>query len=167
VNFADQDRAELVVNTGLFDDARETPADYEAMLAQFRRRNVPMICANPDLMVERGDKLVYCAGALAELYEKLGGEVIYAGKPHLPVYDIAMEIIVGIRGKPIERSRVLAIGDGLRTDMAGAEAAGLDALFIPSLLHVPDETAASADGIGALFADRQFRPIAAQFGLRW
>ena len=165
--FAPAAPAELIVNTGLFDDLNETPKDYEAMLAGFRRRGAPMICANPDLMVEKGDKLLYCAGALAQSYEAMGGAVHYAGKPHLPVYSQAFGLIAKAKGTPVAESRILAIGDGLRTDMAGARAAGLDALFIPSLLHMSSHASTDGAEIAALFADTDFRPVAAQVGLRW
>ena len=172
VRFAPVESADLVVNTGLFDDAKETPADYHSMLRGLRARDVPMICANPDLMVEKGDKLLYCAGALAQAYEAMGGTVQYAGKPHLPVYEEAFAIVAnllaaGKGGRAFDKRRVLAIGDGLRTDMAGAQAAGLDALFIPSLLHTDGHAAADSAAIAALFKDMTFRPIGAQQGLRW
>ncbi len=172
VRFAPAESAELIVNTGLFDDATETPANYEPMLRDLQARGVPMICANPDLMVEKGDKLLYCAGALAQAYEAMGGTVHYAGKPHLPVYDEAFALVAkflaaqqGVRA--FDKRRVLAIGDGLRTDMAGAQAAGLDAIFIPSLLHTQGHAAADSAAIAALFQDMTFRPIGAQQGLRW
>ena len=165
--FAPVEAADLVVNTGLFDDTKETPADYAPMFAGLRARGVPMICANPDLMVERGDQLIYCAGALAQAYEALGGTVHYAGKPHLPVYQQAFALIDQIADRTIARRRVLAIGDGLRTDMAGAEAAGIDAVFIPSLLHMQGHSAVDGAAITALFKDTTFRPIGAQLGLRW
>jgi HAD superfamily hydrolase (TIGR01459 family) len=165
--FAPVDSAELIVNTGLFDDLTETPKDYETMLRGLQARGVPMICANPDLMVEKGDKLLYCAGALAQSYEAMGGTVLYAGKPHLPVYAQAHALITKSRGKPVDKRRVLAIGDGLRTDMAGAEAAGLDAVFIPSLLHMSGHADTNSAAITGLFKDTVFRPVAAQLGLRW
>jgi len=127
--------AELVVNTGLIDDTTETPDDYAGMLSDFRAREIEMICANPDLVVERGDKLIYCAGALADAYEQLGGTVLWAGKPHPPIYDLAMEKLAVAAGKPVDRSRVIAIGDSLRTDLAGAKRAGVDAVFVASGIH--------------------------------
>ena len=96
VRFAPVESAELIVNTGLFDDLKETPADYEPILRGLQARGVPMICANPDLMVEKGDKLLYCAGALAQTYEAMGGTVLYAGKPHLPVYEEAFALVAKI-----------------------------------------------------------------------
>ena len=165
--FAPVETADLVVNTGLFDDLNETPADYEAMLRSLSARGVPMICANPDLMVEKGDRLLYCAGALAQSYEQVGGKVLYAGKPHLPIYQEAYALIAKAKGKSVDQRRVLAIGDGMRTDMAGAEAAGLDAIFIPSLLHTDGHAAADGAAIADLFKGSSFRPIGAQLGLRW
>jgi HAD superfamily hydrolase (TIGR01459 family) len=172
VRFAPVESAELVVNTGLFDDLNETPADYDTILRGLQARGIAMICANPDLMVEKGDKLLYCAGALAQSYEAMGGKVMYAGKPHLPVYDEAFALVAkalaeGKTGRTFDKRRVLAIGDGLRTDMAGAQAAGLDAIFIPSLLHADGHDLADSAGITALFEDTAFRPIGAQLGLRW
>ena len=128
--------AELVVCTGLFNDETETPEDYEGLLCELAGRKLTMLCANPDHLVERGHNLVYCAGALAQLYEEDGGEVIYAGKPYLPIYDLAEETIARIAGRKVARSEILAVGDGIRTDMAGAAEFGLDAVFVASGLHV-------------------------------
>ena len=130
--------AELVVCTGLFDDETETPEDYQTLLAELAERRLPMLCANPDRMVERGHRLVYCAGALADIYEALGGKVIYAGKPYAPIYQLAVETIDALAGRTLGRGEILAIGDGVRTDMAGAASFGLDALFVASGLHVSD-----------------------------
>lgn len=128
--------AELVVCSGLFDDETETPEDYEGLLHELAERKLTMLCANPDHLVERGHKLVYCAGALAQLYAEDGGEVIYAGKPYAPIYELAAEIITERAGRKVPRSEILAIGDGIHTDMAGAADFGLDAVFVASGLHV-------------------------------
>jgi HAD superfamily hydrolase (TIGR01459 family) len=136
VTRVDAGGAELVVCTGLFDDETETPEDYQTLLAGLAVRRLPMLCANPDRMVERGHRLVYCAGALADIYEALGGMVIYAGKPYAPIYQLAVETIDALAGRTIGRGEILAIGDGVRTDMAGAASFGLDALFVASGLHV-------------------------------
>jgi len=160
------DEAAGIVCTGLFDDETETADSYRGCLASLHARSLPMICANPDLVVERGTVLLPCAGALAAAYEAIGGEVHYAGKPHLPIYEAAFAEIDRLRGRPTPPSRMLAIGDGIRTDMAGAHAAGIDAVFIPSAIHVSDrgDTAAIID----LFADKPFRPIAVlRDGLVW
>ena len=111
-----------MVCTGLTDDEIETPEDYRALLdASMRARSLFMLCANPDLVVERGDTLVYCAGAIADLYGTLGGEVLYAGKPHRPIYEQALDEVAqrrAARRPPLDR--VLAIGDSVRTDLKGA-----------------------------------------------
>jgi len=122
-------------------------------------RRVPMICANPDLVVERGDKLVYCAGAMAAVYEEKGGEVIYAGKPHLPIYERTFAAIARIAGAAVARERILTIGDGVDTDLLGAHRAGLRSVFIASAVHVPGGLDARV--LEALFASRPYRPIAA------
>lgn len=127
--------AHYVLCTGLRDDEKERPRDYEAELSALAARSLTLICANPDIVIHRGDALVFCAGALARLYEELGGSVIYAGKPHPPVYDRAIALAELARGGPIDRRRVLAIGDGMRTDIAGAADAGFDALFITGGIH--------------------------------
>ena len=89
-----------------------------------------MVCANPDITVERGAKTIYCAGALAALYETLGGRVAYAGKPHSPIYDMAFERLREIAGRPIDKAEALAIGDGLATDIKGAVNMGVASVFI-------------------------------------
>ncbi len=93
-------------------------------------RRLPMVCANPDIVVERGPRHIYCAGALARLYEELGGNVTYFGKPHGPIYGVARHRLMEISGKPIPDARILAVGDGLPTDIKGANGQGIDALFI-------------------------------------
>jgi HAD superfamily hydrolase (TIGR01459 family) len=168
IDFATSIEADLVVCTGLLDDLTETPADYATTLGGFRQRNVAMLCANPDLMVERGDKKVYCAGALAAAYEALGGDVVYAGKPHLPIYEIAQTMVRDGLGRDVPKDRLLAIGDGLKTDMAGAAAAGLRSVFIASSLHVEGGQALTQELVGELFADvpRPW-PTAALDALKW
>ena len=132
----DASEAELVVCTGLLDDETETPGDYDALLGELAERQLPMLCANPDHMVERGHRLVYCAGALAQIYAELGGSVIYAGKPYAPIYHLAVETVAELAGRTLARGEILAIGDGVHTDMAGAASFGLDAVFVASGLHV-------------------------------
>jgi len=160
--------AEFVVCTGLFDDDTETPDDYQDLLRDFARRKLTMLCANPDRMVERGHHLIYCAGALAEAYEALGGNVIYAGKPYLPIYELALETIADLAGKAVPRRRILAIGDGVHTDMAGAASFGLDTVFVASGLHRPKAGGADLDGahLANLFEGRK-RPRAAMAALAW
>src|SRR5262249_55221589 len=132
IHLAPAAEAEVVLCSGLYDDEHETPADYAELLGALAARGVPMICANPDIMVERGDELLYCAGALAENYALKGGEVSYAGKPHLPVYQRVLAEIARRRGRPVEKNRVLCIGDGIETDLAGAHSAGLRSVFVAS-----------------------------------
>src|SRR5476649_579656 len=119
-------QADYIVCTGLFDDETESAEDYRGMMLLARERNLQLICANPDIVVERGDRLIYCAGAVAELYRELGGDVIFYGKPHRPIYDRAMALAAERQGRAIALNRVLAIGDSVRTDLAGAHGFGID-----------------------------------------
>ncbi len=164
--FATSLEAEIVVCSGFLDDNTETVADYRTTLDGFRRRGVLMLCANPDLMVERGARLVPCAGALAASYEEMGGRVIYAGKPHPPVYELALATLAGARGAPVDKARVLAIGDGVRTDIAGAAAVGLRSVFVASKLHVEDG-GLDRTAVGELFVDLAQPPVAAMSRLAW
>ncbi|HEX3431823.1 MAG TPA: TIGR01459 family HAD-type hydrolase [Rhizomicrobium sp.] len=127
------DRADLVLCTGLFDDDTESPEDYRQMLTDLCTRRFPFLCVNPDIVVQRGGQLVYCAGALARLYEQLGGRTLYYGKPHRPIYDAALKLAVARANRA--DLRVLVLGDGLETDVRGANAAGLDAVFIAGGIH--------------------------------
>ena len=129
------EQADYVVCTGLFDDETESAEDYRAMMLQAREHKLPLICANPDIVVERGDRLIYCAGAIAELYRELGGEVIFYGKPHRPIYERAMALAAERRGQPTSLDRVLAIGDSVRTDLTGALGFGIDCLFLTRGIH--------------------------------
>ncbi len=136
------EQADYIVCTGLLDDETETPEDYRGMMMQARERKLTLICANPDIVVERGDRLIYCAGAIAELYRELGGEVIFYGKPHRPIYERAMQLATERNGKGNGQmpalSRVLAIGDSVRTDLAGAHGFGIDCLFVTRGIHAED-----------------------------
>ena len=129
------EQADYIVCTGLFDDETESAEDYRAMMLQARQHKLPLICANPDIVVERGDRLIYCAGAIAELYRELGGEVIFYGKPHRPIYERAMALAAERRGQPTSLDRVLAIGDSVRTDLTGALGFGIDCLFLTRGIH--------------------------------
>jgi len=124
--------------------------------------------------VERGDKLVYCAGALAAIYEKLGGTVLYAGKPYAPIYALALKIISDLAGRTVTKDEVLAIGDGVNTDIAGAAGFGIDAVFVASGLHVPANSGGEAGPetlderhLAELFADAKRRPLGAMRALAW
>ena len=129
------EQADYIVCTGLFDDETESAEDYRAMMLQAREHKLPLVCANPDIVVERGDRLIYCAGAIAELYRELGGEVIFYGKPHRPIYERAMALAAERRGRPTSLDRVLAIGDSVRTDLTGALGFGIDCLFLTRGIH--------------------------------
>jgi HAD superfamily hydrolase (TIGR01459 family) len=129
------EQADYIVCTGLFDDETESAEDYRAMMLQAREHNLPLVCANPDIVVERGDRLIYCAGAIAELYRELGGEVVFYGKPHRPIYERAMALAAERRGQPTSLERVLAIGDSVRTDLTGAHGFGIDCLFLTRGIH--------------------------------
>jgi HAD superfamily hydrolase (TIGR01459 family) len=127
--------ADLIVCTGLFDDDRETPDDYLARMEEWVARGLPFVCANPDKVVERGDRILWCAGALAERYAALGGEVVLFGKPHAPIYATALRRLASFAGRPVHPSEVLAIGDAAETDLRGANEAGLDVLFVTAGIH--------------------------------
>jgi HAD superfamily hydrolase (TIGR01459 family) len=132
------EQADYIVCTGLIDDETESAEDYRPMMLQARERKLPLICANPDIVVERGDRLIYCAGAVAELYRELGGEVVFYGKPHRPIYERAMELAAERLGRSVQPSRVLAIGDSVRTDLTGAHGFGIDCLFVTRGIHAED-----------------------------
>ena len=136
--FSDLDEARFIACTGPNDDEVETPEDYRAVLTGAAARDLEMVCANPDRVVQRGDRLIYCGGALAELYEQLGGRVAMAGKPYAPIYALAVALADEPLGRPHDRSRMLAIGDGLATDIAGAQAQDLDRLFIADGIHAAE-----------------------------
>jgi HAD superfamily hydrolase (TIGR01459 family) len=127
--------ADAVCCTGYFDDERETPEDYADMLRRFRSRNLPFICANPDIVVERGDRLIWCAGALARDYGQLGGRTLIAGKPFRPIYDVAMREAAEVLDRDVLVSDVLAIGDGMLTDVKGAVDYGFDLLYVSGGIH--------------------------------
>jgi HAD superfamily hydrolase (TIGR01459 family) len=152
VHFAPLESADYVVCSGLENDEIETPNDYLARLQLMRARKLFMVCANPDVVVERGPRLIYCAGALADLYASLGGEVLYAGKPYEPIYDLALAKAQSAAGRGIPRARVLAIGDSLRTDLKGAHAIGVDFLFVTSGIHAGELGSRAAPDAAALSA---------------
>lgn len=135
VKRVDAGSAEAIVCTGLFTDENEKPEDYLDMLKGFQSQNLPFICANPDLIVERGERMIPCAGAIASLYKQMGGEVYVAGKPHSPMYQAALKIAQDIRGD-VDLKNVIAIGDGMPTDVRGAIDYGLDLLFVAHGIHI-------------------------------
>jgi len=135
MNFSDLDQAAFISCTGLFEDDHETPDDYDDLLSEAKALDLPLVCANPDVQVRRGDKVIYCGGALAQKYEKMGGEVIYAGKPHPPIYRLSRAWLGEIMGYNPSPERVLCIGDNVLTDLLGAQAEGYDCLFVDGGLH--------------------------------
>jgi HAD superfamily hydrolase (TIGR01459 family) len=164
------EHADYAVCSGLFDDTVETPQDYEPLVERMRARTLPMICANPDVVVERGDKLVYCAGAIADLYAAAGGEVVYAGKPYRPIYEQALSVAEAARGAPVAHHRLLAIGDSVRTDLKGAAALGIDSLFVTAGIHA-EELGARHDpdtlALSNIFAAAGVVPKAVMSRLTW
>lgn len=148
--------ADFICCTGPFDDDVETPEDFRERFATCVERGLEMICANPDRVVQRGDKLIYCAGALADLYAAMGGRVVMAGKPFAPIYELCMVEAERLLGRPADPARVLAIGDGAVTDVLGANAQGLDVLFVAAGIHRHE----LEDADGALDPDRVARTLA-------
>ena len=170
IDFAPVEAADYVVCSGLFDDTIETPDSYRELLSAMHARALFMVCANPDIVVERGDTLVYCAGALADAYVELGGEVLYCGKPHAPIYQAALAEAAALRGAVPPRSRVLAIGDSVRTDLKGAASFGVDCLFVVSGIHAEElggREAPRIAGLDAAFAAANVAPVAVVRRLEW
>jgi ribonucleotide monophosphatase NagD (HAD superfamily) len=135
LTFAGPERAAFISCTGPYDDEAETPEDYRDRFVAAIGRGLEMICANPDSVVQRGSALIYCGGALAEFYAALGGRALMAGKPFAPIDDLALAEAGRLLGRPLDAARVLAVGDGIATDIRGANAQGLDVLFIAGGIH--------------------------------
>jgi len=170
VRFTPVEQAEYAVCSGLFDDTAETPEDYRDLMARLRGRGLFMVCANPDLVVERGAARVYCAGAIADLYAGMGGEVLYAGKPHRPIYDAALAKAAAARGAAAPPGRTLAIGDSLRTDITGARALGIDGLFVSGGIHaeqLDSRDSPSTAALAGMFATAGITPHAVTSRLVW
>ena len=161
--------AHVALAIGLRDDWNETPDMYADELKAMQARGLTMLCANPDLVVHRGEKLLYCAGSLAKAYEALGGEAVYYGKPHRPIYDSALAV-AALAAKAANRQspkRPLAVGDGLLTDIKGANGAGLDALFVADGVHGEDTRPYTAEHIESLFQRFGARASAVTRALKW
>ena len=165
------EEARMAICVGL-DETGDSPSDYDASLRALLEKKLDLVCANPDIVVEVGDTLVYCAGAIAERYAAIGGGVIQAGKPSPPIYALAFALAEAIRG-PVARARVLAIGDAMHTDISGASREGIASLLITSGIH---RAILHAGGRGTAIDEaalRQFlskhddRPTAALSALRW
>ena len=139
LHFADMDDAAFISCTGLYDDfGGETPDDYRDLLKQGVDNGLPMVCANPDVTVKVDGRTIYCGGALAELYAELGGEVVYAGKPHPPIYRLARAWLDEVAGHVPHPDRILMVGDNIFTDLVGAEREGMGTLYIQDGLHGRD-----------------------------
>ena len=170
VRLAPLESADYVVCSGLDNDDVETPEDYRARLETMLARKLFMVCGNPDAVVERGDKLVYCAGSIADLYATMGGEVLYAGKPYRPIYDLALAKAQAAAGRKVAVSRVLAIGDSVRTDLKGARTIGVDFLFVTSGIHAEElggRERPDSKALNATFAAAGDRPKAVMRQLTW
>lgn len=164
------EKAEYVVCTGLFNDETEKPEDYLPSLKIMLAKNLTLICANPDKVVERGSKLIYCAGAIADLYIELGGKVIFAGKPYAPIYEAAKTVGEKLRGEAIQPSQILCIGDALRTDVKGANDFGADCLFTIEGIHgheIIHNGAINREAMQQLFVKANARANAAMPQLSW
>jgi HAD superfamily hydrolase (TIGR01459 family) len=170
MRFAPLERADYVVCSGLDNDDVETPEDYRARLETMLKRKLFMVCGNPDAVVERGDRLVYCAGSIADLYATMGGEVLYAGKPYRPIYDLALGKAQAVAGRKVAMSRVLAVGDSVRTDLKGARTIGVDFLFVTSGIHAEElggRERPDSKALNATFAAAGDRPKALMRELTW
>jgi HAD superfamily hydrolase (TIGR01459 family) len=165
------DAADFILCTGLFDDETEKPDDYRPMLEIAARRNLRFYCANPDLVVERGDRLIPCAGALADIYEQLGGTVIWVGKPKPIVYTEARRLIAEKLGHLPAKERILCIGDALRTDIAGANAEGHDSIMTLAGIHAHQIGLHGARydlaALESLAAETGKKPTMAMVSLAW
>ncbi len=159
--------AEGIVCTGLRDDQTETPDDYRAELLLGKTLGLPMLCANPDIVVDFGDRRLWCAGALARDYEAMGGRALYFGKPHPPIYDLARRRLAAMRGGD---PQILCIGDGIATDVQGGIGEGLDTLFITGGLEAasfgPDAGNPDAILLQDWLDERQLSPTFALGHLR-
>jgi HAD superfamily hydrolase (TIGR01459 family) len=169
LEFAGAEEAAFIACTGPVDDETETPEDYRGVLALAAERGLTMICANPDRVVHRGERLIYCGGALADLYGALGGEVIMAGKPYPAIYDLCLREAVLRSANPAPR--VLCIGDGIPTDIEGAARRGLDCLFIAGGIHGVETAGStgvmSTDKVAALLDGEGAKAAYAMMALNW
>ena len=164
IRFTEIDEADFILFSGMNDDTVETPDDYLDAMNTWHERKLQLVCANPDRQVQFGDRVIYCAGAVAEIYEQNGGDVVWLGKPYQPVYERACAQLNSMLDA---RPRILAIGDGPKTDILGAEAAGIDALFISGGLASAAQNLDTADQIAAVLQAENTRALAAMHHLVW
>jgi HAD superfamily hydrolase (TIGR01459 family) len=162
--------ADAIVCTGLVDDRNETVGDYRGLIEEGVARGLPFVCANPDLVVDVGTVQLPCAGSIAAEYERHGGHVFWAGKPHPAAYGTALARATELRGGAPPLSRILGIGDAVRTDLAAAQGLGVDALFIAAGIH-KDDVLATGDidpaRLAQLFAPGTPPAVAAMTQLVW
>lgn len=163
LDLAEPEFSDIALCTGLYDDETETPDDYKTLNGVLLERGLTMLCANPDMVVQRGGKLIFCAGAVARAYEQMGGSAVYYGKPHKPIYETTFATLrkFGSAKKP------LCIGDGLETDIRGANSVGLDALFIADGIHGEDVRELTSSHMAELFAKAGVHARAAMRALAW
>lgn len=163
VEMVEEFEARSVVCTGLWNDDEDTPEDYRELLMRLRARNLPFVCANPDIVVERGDRLIWCAGALARDYAQLGGRTLIAGKPYAPIYTASLKAAGDSLGREISRDQVLAIGDGMMTDIKGAVDNGIDVLYVSAGIHARDygdPLDPDRERLAAFLDKHGYRPVA-------
>ena len=162
--------ADAIICTGMTDDLNEKPEDYRPILAKALELKLPFVCANPDLLVDVGGALYYCAGAVADIYAHMGGHVFWAGKPHLSAYETAHRKAESLRDANVPRAKCLVIGDAIRTDLKGAENFACDALFVASGIHrheAMDGHALSPAKLAALFPPGTPTAVGAMVELKW
>lgn len=164
--FVPLEQAGFIVCTGLNDGFTEEPDLYRDALKTAADRGLEMVCANPDITVNWGGRMMWCAGALAAIYEEFGGKVIYGGKPHSPIYDLVRKAIEDHRQSSHDDLKILAIGDGIKTDILGANRAGLDALLVTGEGGL-NEGASHRDQIARKMDDAGVHARAIIEGLRW
>lgn len=164
------EEAAYVVCTGLVDDRTETPDDYQERLERMKARDLFFLCGNPDKVVEVGHDLIFCAGAIGDRYQSMGGDVLYAGKPYEPAYEACWDYAERILGKRPDPSRVLCIGDAMRTDVAGAVRMGYDCLFLAEGIHAEvllGPEGLKRDGLAALIGETGQHPRHVMRKLVW
>lgn len=164
---AGPDEAEYVLCTGLADDETETAQTYAPLLERYAARGLDMICANPDLVVERGGRIIPCAGSIALAYEERGGRVVYAGKPHLPIYEVAHRLGQDLAGRSMAKDRIVAVGDAIRTDIAGAERFGVTGVMAIGGIHAEELRPMSPQARADWFAAQSARPHYVLDMLNW
>lgn len=162
LTFGAPEAADVILCMGMDDNTNDDPQDYRERLQPGIDRQLPMLCANPDIKVRVGDRLIWCAGALAQIYEEMGGDVIYPGKPHAAIYRLAVERLTEMGSAP---RRILCIGDSPATDLKGARLQGYDSLYVGTgLREHGDDFENETRG---LLAEYDETATYAMTGLRW